>query len=206
MSKSNVLQLPVATSLPGPGEVFAGRVQIANLRKPSKVRSFGRGFLLGIAAAVAAVALGAASVAIAQPVPDAAVALVDAAPSSPDASTPAEAGSGVGTTTPAPHETLDNPFTNPGGAFEDAMAAKRRAGWPLLAIAVGYMLLLGAESLKWIKQRKTAHTVVLSAIVIAGSMVDAAFIGGDLWAVLYAGVGGALLLWRGRTTAPPVKG
>jgi len=108
--------------------------------------------------------------------------VLDAAPSSGSAATPA----------PAPHDQLHDPLSDPAATFDDVKAAKRQ-GWPLAILAVGVILLRIAERLGLIAKRKTAHTVILGALAIAAAAFDTLVLGGTWMSALYAGVGAFFL-------------
>lgn len=127
-----------------------------------------------------------------QPFDAAPVVELDAAPA--PAPTPAEAGSGVGTT-PAPHESIDDPTKAPAEYIDDVRAAKRQ-GWPLAILVGVYGVLLGLIRLGWVKKLSgTAAAVVAGAGAVLASAIDALMLGGTWWAAVFAGAGALLLLF-----------
>lgn len=199
---SNVLRLkPAPRSLPSPPEEFGrARVEIANARKPSAVRSGVGGFLLTLAAIAVGVVLALATYAAAQPA-DPAPAAAPAAAAPPPAPAPAEAGSGVGTTTPAPHEGIADPTKAPAEYIDDVRAAKRQ-GWPLAILVGVYGVLIALIRLGWVKKvNGTAAAVVAGAASVIAAVIDALVLGGTMWGAAFAGLGAVLLLLTPQKTA-----
>lgn len=106
-----------------------------------------------------------------------------------------------------PAAVLHDPVTDPTGAVDDVMAA-RRLGWPIAVgvIAALIALALGTAGariswLSWLA-RGTAATLLGSVTACGSAAFDAALSGGSGVAVAAAAVGAALAFWRAHRAAP----
>lgn len=99
-----------------------------------------------------------------------------------------------------PSAELDDPLTNPGGAYRDLVAAKDSGGWALALLAGLVMLARMATRLPggigaWLGVG-TRATVVGIAAAGAIAAYDTLALGGRLGAVLFAIIGAVLaLMW-----------
>jgi len=132
-------------------------------------------------------------------IPTAGIASADPAPV--ELTSPPPAPATVDPTAPRPSDRLHDPLTDPAGAIDDAVAA-RRQGWPLLALVVLILVSRGlgkartrwpsSRSLAWMGGR--AGLVVIGAGIVAGAAFDALALGGSWFAAGAAAIGAALAL------------